>query len=221
MIPAQKDLIVLVTDNHIKAVMEGLLSRQKDLGIKSIDFDIFFYNIGHDPGCFKRCHEYLRSFTRQYAYALVIFDFEGCGVDSKKNSKKKRRKSREFVEQDAEKRLAANGWEKRSAAVALDPEIEIWVWSDSPMVEKCLEWKGPPSGLKDWLVAETDFWDEAALKPHRPKEAMIEALRKVRKPQSSSIFSELAKTVPLSGCVDKSFEKFRQTLQKWFILPQT
>jgi hypothetical protein len=31
--------------------------------------------------------------------------------------------------------LFTSGWENRAAAVVLDPELEIWVWSDSPEVE--------------------------------------------------------------------------------------
>ncbi|MBI5844364.1 MAG: hypothetical protein HZB23_06825 [Deltaproteobacteria bacterium] len=212
MSPEQNDLIILAADADIHATLEGLLSRPLDMGIRNIKYKIINHP-NRDSGCYGKCHEFLRQFSSQYAHALVIFDFEGCGQEHP--SKKK---SKEIVEREVEDRLNANGWDKRSAVVVLDPELEIWVWSDSRKVETCLGWKGQSMGLKEWLVSDTGLWIKDAPKPHRPKDAMANALRKVRKPQSASIFNDLAKTIPLTGCLDKSFEKFRQTMQKWFKL---
>jgi hypothetical protein len=43
-----------------------------------------------------------------------------------------------------------------------------------------------------------------------------QALRRVRRPRSSSLYKQLAKSVSLEGCCDEAFLKLRRTLSSWF-----
>jgi hypothetical protein len=95
--------------------------------------------------------------------------------------------------------------------VVLDPELEIWVWVDSPNVAKALGLS--ESELQEILVRHQR---DANLKPKDPKAAMEKALRKSRLPRSSAIYANLASTVTLKNCKDKSFNDFRSALVNWF-----
>lgn len=202
-----KDLVVLVADKDTQFTLQGLFSRHKSLNIADISqsYDIFVH-IQRDPGCYNQCVDFLRPFTKEYKYALVIFDHEGSGQE---------KRSREDIETELEQKLNNSGWEERAATIILEPELEIWVWGNSPQIEKILGWENQIPDLRKWL-AQNSFLKESELKPARPKEAMEESLRQIRKPRSSAIYQELAKTVSFKNCVDDSFQKFKQVLQNWF-----
>lgn len=119
------------------------------------------------------------------------------------------------MEAKIEDNLSRTGWKDRSAAIVIDPELEVWVWSDSPVVEKQLKWSSRYPGLRDWLVSK-GFLRADATKPSRPKEAVEAVLREVRLPRSSSLYRALAERVSLAKCTDRAFEKLRSTLQRWF-----
>ena len=75
---ARRDLVVLVADKNMEAVMVGLLGRPQSLGIRAITFDVFVHP-RRDPGCLTGADDFLRPFGGAYHYALVLFDHEGCG----------------------------------------------------------------------------------------------------------------------------------------------
>ena len=137
---------------------------------------------------------------------MVIFDCEGCGNENL---------SRQRLEEEVEGRLAANGWPDRSRAIVIDPELEAWVWSNSPHVDAAMGWTGRTPGLRRWLM-EKGMLQATEQKPRRPKEAVEMALRVVQKPRSSAIYRELARTVGLERCTDPAFLKLKETLQRWF-----
>ena len=135
-----------------------------------------------------------------------MFDREGCGSDSQ---------TRIELEAEIEQNLSQSGWENRAASVVLDPELEIWVWSDSPEVDRALDWSGRQPNLSRWLQSE-GFVTEEGAKPERPKEAMQQALKISRRPRSASIYRDLALNVSVARCKDAAFIKFKETLQRWF-----
>ncbi len=200
-----KDLVLLVPDKHIEYTLKGVLTRNQALGIRQIEFDCFAHP-EHDPGCFRASESFLRPFINRYGYALVLFDREGCG---------KEQLSREAIEQDVETRLSQSGWHERAKTIVLDPEIEIWVWSDSPHVDKVLGWEGKQPDLRTWLQRQK-FLSLDQPKPERPKEAMQAALRQSSKSQSSALFLQLAEKVSFNRCTDPAFLKLKNTLQHWF-----
>lgn len=198
------DLAVLIADKNIEGALRGLLSRPRSLGLREISCD-FYVHPERDPGCRLRGHDFLRSFAHRYEHALVVFDREGSG----------RTVERAALEREVEARLFSSGWGDRAAAVVIDPELEIWVWTDSPHVATALGWQSPEMSLTEWLK-QKGWLPEGETKPTQPKAAVEEALRLARRPRSSSIYNQLAQRVSTSGCVDPAFLKLRQTLSRWF-----
>lgn len=199
------DLVVLVPDKNMESSVHGLLSRPEALGIRRINFNIHVH-IERDPGCFQRGHDFLRPMAKRYSHALIMFDLHGCGYEAS---------SKEQIEEAVGKRLSMAGWNDRGEVVVLDPELEVWVWSDSPHVGRCLGWRGQQPDLRTWLSQE-GMWEPNASKPKHPKAAMELALRQVKKPRSSSLYQGLATSVSLQRCEDPAFGKFKSIMHNWF-----
>jgi hypothetical protein len=200
-----QDLVILVPDRDMEAAISGVLNRNNSLGIRTISYKVYTH-FHRDPGCRLESHLLLRPFVQNYLHAIVMFDREGCGQDHL---------SREELEAGVEQNLATTGWQGRAVALVLDPELEIWVWKDSPHVEAALGWTGRDPNLRTWLF-QNGYLRAGDQTPSRPKEAMEEALRIARKPRSSAIYLQLAQTVGLRNCNNPTFMKLRNTLQHWF-----
>jgi hypothetical protein len=200
-----KDLVLLVADKDMEKALQGLLSRPQSLRLREMSWDLYVHP-EHDPGCRGKSHEFLRPFLRMYSHALVLFDREGCGQEDL---------DRATLEQKVEARLFGSGWGDRAAAVVIDPELEAWVWSESPHVATALGWKDGERSLKEWLKEE-GWLPEGRTKPMQPKDAVKKALRIARQPPSPAIYQQLAQKVSFDRCVDASFLKLRQVLSRWF-----
>lgn len=204
----RKDLILLVADKPMEVSLGGLLSRVESLGIRRVIFDLYVHP-DRDPGCLRRAQDFLRPFASQYERALVLLDHQGCGREEE---------DRSSLEADLERRLGEAGWEGRAAAVIIAPELENWVWSDSPRVDRALGWGRDSVPLRDWL-REKNLWEAGAVKPSQPKEAVKSVLRTVRTPYSSSVLLELARSVSTDRCTDPAFLKLKRCLREWFPAP--
>lgn len=200
-----KDLIVLAADKNMEHALRGLLQRPQALGIRSVEAEIFVHP-RHDPGCLNEAHAFLRPFAGSHRHALVLFDHEGCGREHTAPGE---------LANEVRKRLETNGWTGQAEVVVLTPELEVWVWSDSPHVAECLGWAGRQPPLRDWLAA-TGQWPVGQAKPTDPKRAMEATLREARKPRSSAIYLDLASKASLHGHSETAFLHFQQTLRKWF-----
>ena len=103
--------------------------------------------------------------------------------------------------------------------IVIDPEIEVWVWSDSPAVARVLGWGSDFQALRKWL-ATRKLWASHRRKPQDPKSAMRKAMeeaglkKKVRR--SSTMFHDLATTVDFTDCRDPAFVELTGTLRAWF-----
>lgn len=203
--PYKKELIVLVADRNMEFTIKGLLERSQSLRIKDVSYDIYNHP-ENDPGCRSNGVNFLRPFVNRYSRALLIFDKEGCGLEAR---------SRTDLEVDAEKQLALSGWGDRCSAIVIEPELENWVWSDSPHVDSVLGWQGRQPDLRSWLISEGHLPDMQS-KPSHPKEAMIAALRHAQVARSSSLFLQLAQRVSFERCDDPAFLKLKTTLSTWF-----
>lgn len=201
--PPPRDLVALVADKNVEFALRGLLSRPAALGIRPVAFRVFVHP-ERDPGCLRKAAAFLRPQTAFFRHALVVFDREGCGKDEQ---------PRTDLETEVERGLAGAGWDDRAAVVVIDPELENWVWSDSPEVDRVLGWT-ELLPVRDWTRSQGFTWSHG--KPARPKEAMQAALRHVRKPRSSALFAALAQRVGLERCHDPAFGKLRACLQRWF-----
>jgi hypothetical protein len=201
----QKDLVVLVADGTMEFALTGILNRPESIGVRPISYQLYVH-LHHDPGCLRESHDFLRPFTGQFHRALVVFDKDGCGREDC---------SREQLEAEVYSRLSECGWGERAAALVIDPEIEAWVWSDSPHVETILGWQVQSQSLSSWLK-DRGYLDARSVKPQKPKEAMKEALRLAKKPFSSAIHRELAEKVSFERCQDVAFLRLKSILRQWF-----
>jgi len=195
----------LVADKNMEQAVHGLLRRPQALAIRQLIYDLFVHP-RHDPGCLNEAHDFLRPLIGEYDRALVMFDHHGCGHEQEPP---------DTLADAVKDRLERNGWRGRAEVVVLAPELEVWVWSNSPHVDGCLGWAERQPTLRDWLAAN-HYWPADDPKPRRPKEAMEAALREARKPRSSAIYLELAERVSLHGHTELAFLRFTQALRRWF-----
>jgi hypothetical protein len=198
-----KDLIALLADGHQERALEVLLTeRRKALGLRRVSFDLAVHP-DSDPGVYQQAHTFLRLYERSHRYALVLLDVKFPGSPG----------SRSTIEEELQSRLAGCGWGDRAAVVAIDPELEAWVWSDSPHVERIL---GQPRASIRELAETNDWWRADEQKPSQPKSLLRKVLRTTRKPPSAALFAELASVVSVDRCADPAFCELRDTLRSWF-----
>lgn len=200
-----KDLIVLAPDKNVEYAVRGLLGRPDALRVRPVSYDALVHP-RRDPGVFLDAHDFLRPFSGEYGYALVLFDHEGCGHEDEAPGD---------LRNAVRSHLELNGWAGRAEVIVFVPELEVWVWSASPHVAACLGWEGQRPPLSDWL-REQGYWPEGTPKPPRPKEALEAALRQAQKPRSSAIYQQLAERVSLRGHREPAFNLFTLTLTRWF-----
>jgi hypothetical protein len=198
------DLVLLVADKDIEHAVRGLLSRPQALGIRPISSTIHVHP-QRDPACAQKSHEFLRQFAVDYDRALVVFDHQGCGREDRVPAQ---------VEHDVRQLLSANGWNDRADAVVIAPELEVWIFSESPQVETGLAWRGPGS-LRGWLEKK-GLWSPQHPKPVDPRVALENALRKLHRARSAAIYEDLARIVGLGRCQDVAFNRFKSVLQRGF-----
>lgn len=196
-----KDLVALVADNTMRSALENLLQRESSLGIRSLTSDLYSHP-RHDPGVLKESAVFLAPLREQYSKALVMFDREGCGQESK---------SAIELQDAVQSQLDTVGWVDHSNVIVLDPELEIWVWSDSPHVSRILG-VAPPE--LDQLL--TQYRSPGNIKPSRPKELMEKVLRQSHIPRSASLYADLARFVGIERCTDSAFVRLRTCLTQWF-----
>jgi len=202
---ARKALIVLTADDNAESALLGLFSRCEAMGISQVSPDIFVHP-HRDPGCCLEAVDFLRNFAGSYEHALVMFDHQGCGRENQPPS---------ALEQHLEQRLSRSGWEDRAEAIVIEPELDVWVWSDSPHVDAALGWRETQPKLRAWLQ-QAGYLRGGEAKPGRPKEALEKALRMARQPRSSMLYRRLAEKVSFRRCQDPAFVKLKNVLRRWF-----
>jgi hypothetical protein len=202
-----KDLAVLVADKDMENTIRGLLSRPDSLNINPVLFETLTHP-NHDPGCANRPDFILGGQSRlKFQHALVLLDLHGSGKESSGPA---------ALEAAVRDKLVACGWEKHQVeCVVIDPELEIWVWSQSPLVDEIMGWKDQEVPLRDWL-RKSGLITSGQSKPPDPKAAFRKALQKVKKVPSSALFHQLASRVGLGGCVDPSFGRLVAILRQWY-----
>src|SRR5262249_54892756 len=77
----------------------------------------------------------------------------------------------ELLEQTIKSNMLSSGWRTdRVVVIVIDPELEAWLWQDSPHVATALRFTQHPS-LRQGLEAQ-GLWDATAAKPSDPKRAV-------------------------------------------------
>ncbi len=201
----RKDLVVLVADKDMEQALKGLLVRPEALNIRAIRADIFVHP-QHDPACAQHGVAFLSRFAEQYHYGLLMFDHEGSGREPIPIQELQAKLNHKFQD---------SPWTDRARVIILSPELETWVWADSPHVDDVIGWKGKTPTLRQWLIAQ-GWLQQGQAKPDRPKEAFEAALRETRTPRSSSLYQQIANSVSLRRCQDTSFLEFQNILRNWF-----
>lgn len=208
---SKRDLFLLVPDIDIENILVTLFcDRTQALNIDlhfSKDEDILRYN-KRDSGCYRDAAELLRKKQPDYKHGLACFDLHGSGAGDK---------TRAEIEKELEDQFFRNGWPDGSAAaIVIDPEIEMWMWSRSAEVPRIFGWGSHREDL-DAFLRKQNLLDPDQIKPSRdPKAALECALREKRKPRVAALYKEVAQKVSLNHCNDPAFKKLRCLLQKWF-----
>ena len=204
-VPHQSEkLLVLAADRDIEEALKAILDRPESLGMRRVLFECRRHP-NRDAGCRANAADFLRPFQRSFSHAIVVFDRAGCGSSE----------PRSVIEQHVQFELARNGWQDRGNAIVIDPELEVWLWSNSPAVLRGLGWNGGYGELKSWLQRE-NVWDHSSAKPDKPKAALDRTLRRTRRRRSARVYGEIAASVSLARCQDPAFGKLRATFQDWF-----
>lgn len=198
------DLVVLVPDASIEQAVRGLLSRPAAVGIRPLGSVKVLVHPNRDPGVFGTAHTLLESFATDAEFALIILDhaWEGSPHPSASEIAK-------AIESKCRK-----DWGDRVRCICIDPEVEVWVWSNSPHVAAILGWNSNAE-LTAWL-RERGLWPDAVSKPPDPKAAFEMATKNKKVVPSSALFFELASKVSFERCQDASFRELLSTLRQWF-----
>lgn len=199
-----KDLFCLVADVNMKAGVAALLERPESLGICSITSELVAHP-RRDPGCFHDPEGLLRGARAECRHAIVLLDYAWDGAPAG---------GAEVTERKLESRLAVSGLSGWAHGIVIEPELEAWLFSDSPHLATALGWSD--RSILRTALADEGLWPAEAAKPPDPKAAVSWALQQVRKPRSSSIYRDLASRVGIARCRDRSFLRFRRLLRQWF-----
>ena len=200
-----KDLVVLAADKDMEHALKGLMGRPEALSIGPIEADIRVHP-EHDPACALRGVEFLANLSGRYRHGLLIFDHEGSGREASAPQELQEAINEEF---------GGSAWGDRARAIVLAPELEAWIWGDSPHIDEVAGWANRDPGLRPWLI-ERGYLEEGQAKPADPKEAFQAALRKAGMPRSASLYEKMARRVSLLHCTDPAFLEFRSLLSTWF-----
>lgn len=213
-----RDIVWLIPDLECQATIKGFLERP-DFHL-SLECGAFHFSIqddllrdaqGKDPGVWKRAHEFLRGKQYTHRYAVIILDnaWEGSPGPIR-------------IEQNIVRNMRSCGWDQaRFEVIVIDPELETWIWQDSPLLDQAFEHVRPPS-LRQKLATVTHkssgqvLWPQGEPKPPDPKEAVETVLSMYRLGPASPVFNEIASKVGVGQCQDPAFQKLIAALQRWF-----
>ncbi|MBK9162249.1 MAG: hypothetical protein IPM27_12135 [Nitrosomonadales bacterium] len=207
-----RDCLFLVADKNMEGMLKGFFSRDAfhhAVGCGHFDFDIrqdlLVAHGQNDPGLYTRANEFLQPYASTHRYAVVIVDAEWDGSPGA-----------EAISQRLNEHLSNAGWAVDcGCSVVISPELENWLWQDSPHVCTALGFEGGFATLRIALENQ-GFWKQNEAKPNRPKEAAEWVLRQSKKGRSSAIYQQLAQRVTARGCTDTAFHTLRNSLLRWF-----
>lgn len=207
-----RDCLFLVADKNMEGVLKGFFSREHfhyALGCAPFVFDpkqdLIVAHGQNDPGLFTRANALLQPFARSHRHAVVIVDAAWDGSPGDR-----------LIFPRIQEHIVNAGWPDDSGcAVVIAPELENWVWQDSPHVCTYLGFEGGFQQLRAELEA-LEFWNASDPKPHKPKEAVEWVLRRARKPRSSAIYEQLAAHVSVRHCTDPAFNTMLAAVRRWF-----
>lgn len=210
---AKRPCVILVADSNMAAIFRGFFTRTAwhlSMGCEQFEFnhenggDLLVDEGGNDPGVYTRAHELLRPYLSSHERVLVVLDCEWEGSPGK-----------DAIIENISSNLVRNGWHAdKVKVIAIEPELENWLWQDNPNVAKALRYKSEPP-LRQ-LLEQKGLWPAGQAKPSRPKETAEWVLKITRQPRSSAIYEELAGCITFRGCTDTAFHELRDAFTSWF-----
>lgn len=206
-----RDCLFFVADKTMRETFLGFLSREDraaQLGCGNFDFDpaedLFFAAGQNDPGLYTRAGSLLSPFLQSHRKAVVVLDCDWDGSPGQAQ-----------ILLNITTQLQQSGWALEDVIViAIEPELEQWIWQDSPVLSDELRMEAP-QGLKATL-SQRGLWRAEDAKPQSPKDLFIQLRRENNVKLSSSIFKRIASRVPVAACGDDEFRRLVAQLQAWF-----
>ncbi len=207
------DLLFWVADTNMREALGGFLERKavdRIIGCRVIDFDsrrdIKVAKGKNDPGLLKCANELLQPFAGVYRHSVVVIDEEWDGTPGA-----------EAIQKRLDGQLASAGWPPpEGLSLVVRPEVDNWLWSDSPHSATALGWASwdvlrPALQRNGWL-------SEGASKPTRPKEAAEWALRNGagKAKRSAALYRKVAGSVSVGRCADPAVETLLGAFRTWF-----
>ncbi|ROM87185.1 MULTISPECIES: methylation-associated defense system protein MAD4 [Pseudomonas] len=207
----KRDCVFFVADKTMRETFLGFLSREdrnEQLSCGNFSFDpaedLFFAAGQNDSGLNKRADSLLSAFLHSHKKAVVVLDCDWDGSPGQG-----------AIIQNITTQLHESGWALGDIVViAIEPELEQWIWQDSPVLADELR-IAAPDGLKVAL-GERGLWPQNVAKPPSPKELFIQLRRENNVKLSSSVFKRIAANVPIAACQDSEFLRLVSQLQLWF-----
>jgi hypothetical protein len=194
--------------------LKGLFERQGfhlSIGCRPFAFDLAIDSqkaAYHDPDIHINAARYAGPIQATHRHLVVM-------VDNDFDSSPGKVAIRDKISDD----LIQSGWQEDAfAVIVIDPELEVWLWQESPHVDEALAFdpgRFDAPSLRAWLE-DQKLWRPGEEKPHDPKKAFIQTLRRSSRPLSSTIFEKLAHNVSLRRCTDPAFNALCESLRRWF-----
>lgn len=204
-----RPLLVIVADKDIREAFKGLFARPdwpRSLGCRRFDVgegDLVEPAGRKDSGLFKEGEALARGFAATHEHLFVVLDAAWKGSPGA-----------HAIEEDLGRRLVRNGWSSdRFEVVAIDPELEVWLWSDRRALGTAIECEVAPERRAelqqklDSLAQETN---------PGPKERLEDLRRSVGIRASSAQFHRFAGAARVDRCRDPAFHRLRDALRRWF-----
>lgn len=207
-----RDCMFYVADMNMAETFKGFLTRQQchqSLGCGQFAFDPL-QDLARaagmtDGGLWRHAGGLCKGYLQTHRHLVVCLDRDFGGSPGQAQ-----------VRHDVEQQLLAAGWSLGQFAVlVIDPELEQWIWQDSPHVETALKHVSPPS-LRQTLQNSGE-WPAGHAKPNSPKEVLERLVdQNLRGNRSSTIYSKITSRVSVRNCADGEFLALQAALQAWF-----
>lgn len=202
-----KDLLVIVADADAEILMNKVLGRPEALGMRPIDVEVRRFS-GLDPGVVEEGPELSRSRKVDFRHVILLWDHHGSNWESA-----------DEAEQSVVGRLKSVTWGDRCGAIAIQPELEAWLWHSPDAIREWLRFKGEQDfvGHLEAVAKGMNLTLEEA-RQKRPKELLEGAAqRRGRgKPLAKDIglMASAASLRRLENC--PSFGRLARVLRGWF-----
>lgn len=209
-----RDCFFLVADKDMRFALKGLFERpevHRSIGCTPFAFSVTEDCLvagNHDPDIYRKSADYTRPIQSSHRHLVLMLDSDWGGSPGA-----------DVIREQIAADLQRSGWpDDKFAVIVIDPELEVWVWQDSPHIGDALAFNpdrfGAPT-LRAWL-AERGLWLPDDNKPREPKKAFTATLAQASRPRSSTIYENIANRVTLQHCTDPAFQTLCDSLRRWF-----